>query len=208
MKSKLYPQINGSIGYIRENYPEPNAKRVTQLRQIVDYLRAHPDSAELIFVCTHNSRRSHLGQFWAAAAADYYDVPLKGSYSAGTEATAMHPNTIEALAGCGFEISTVEPDANNPRYDIHLGGLLPAMTGFSKSLQHESLPSAGFCAVLVCSEADEACPFVPGATARIPLPFEDPKSSDGTPQRQKTYLTRCHEIGREILWVFEQVAAR
>jgi arsenate reductase (thioredoxin) len=207
MNTKLYPQLNGCVGYVLENYPVPTGKRSEQLGKIVDYLRSHSDRAELIFVCTHNSRRSHMGQFWAAAAAAYYNIPIKGSYSAGTEATAMHPNTLEALVACGFEIDTDSASDSNPHYAIKLGGLLPVYTGFSKTLQDESLPKSDFCAVLVCSEADAACPFVPGAAARIPLPFEDPKSSDNTPLRQKTYLTRCQEIAREILWVFEQVAA-
>ena len=59
----------------------------------------------LMFICTHNSRRSHMGQIWAAAAANHLGIDGVRTYSAGTEATAFNPNAIAALerTGCLME---------------------------------------------------------------------------------------------------------
>lgn len=206
MRKQLYPALVGMISEILDEIPAPNDERKDRLSKLVNYLRDYPNARNLNFVCTHNSRRSHLSQYWSAAAAAYYSVKDVHSFSGGTEATAFHLNTIDALVKCEFEIREVEKMGTNPRYQVTIGGLLPKMTGFSKTIDDPSNPQTDFCAVLVCSEADEKCPFVPGATTRILLPFEDPKIADGTPNQSKVYLQRSKEIGRELLWVFEQVA--
>ncbi len=58
---------------------------------------------------------------------------------------------------------------------------------------------------MTCSEADEACPFVPGATARISTPYDDPKAFDTTPQQEAKYEERCQQIARETLYAFSLV---
>lgn len=206
MRKHLYPALNGTITDILEQIPAPNDSRQELLRQIADYLTSNPNSRNLLFVCTHNSRRSHLSQYWAAAAAAYYDVIDLNSFSGGTEATAFHTNTIDALVACGFEIRLEEKHPTNPKYVVQLGGLIPKLSGFSKRNGESPNPTKDFCAIMVCSQADEGCPFVPGAIKRVSLPFEDPKVSDGTKTQQKTYLQRSREIAREMLWVFEQVS--
>lgn len=204
MKTQLYPRLFATISEILESIPEPSASRIDKLSQVVHYLSDHPDKRNLMFVCTHNSRRSHLAQFWAAASAEFYNVEGVHYFSAGTEATAMHPHTVEALVECGFEIQ-VPVKSPNPVYVVRLGGLIPKMVGFSKALNHESLPSTDFCAVMVCSDAEEACPFVPGALKRVSVTYDDPKISDGTPKRRSVYLQRSKEIAREMLWIFEHL---
>ncbi len=67
-------------------------------------------------------------------------------------------------------------------------------------------PREDFCAVLTCSEAERACPVVPGATLRIALPYDDPKASDGTPGENAAYDERCAQVARELLFVFSLVA--
>lgn len=206
MKNQLYPALAGSIGFVLDNFSAPDANRQKQLIALADYLRNHPKNRDVIFVCTHNSRRSHLSQYWSAAAAVYYNIDEFRSYSGGTEATALHPNTIDALRECSFEIRLTEEHETNPKYEVNLGGSIPRLEGFSKKIGESPNPTKDFCAVMVCSDADEGCPFVPGATTRISLPFEDPKSSDGTPEQAKTYHRRSLEIAREMLWTFEQLA--
>ncbi|MEM9671082.1 MAG: hypothetical protein ACFB15_14955 [Cyclobacteriaceae bacterium] len=58
-----------------------------------------------------------------------------------------------------------------------------------------------FAAVIVCSDADEACPFNPEADARFFFPYEDPKQHDNTPQESKQYDERFRQIAREMLYV-------
>lgn len=203
MSKKLYPRINATLNEVLESVQAPDPARIEKLRPISEWLKSNPEDRSLLFVCTHNSRRSHMAQFWALAAAEFYDITSVRTYSAGTEATAMHPHTVEALAECGFEISVPDMVASNPVYTVRLGGLLPMVPGFSKKIDHESLPKSNFCAVLVCDEAAEACPFVPGASLRAPLSFQDPKESDGTPKRRTVYLNRSKEIAREMLWIMQ-----
>ena len=208
MSKKLYPRLNATLHEVLESIPAPDQTRIEKLSIIADWLSSDNLNRDLIFVCTHNSRRSHLAQHWATAAAEFYDIEGIKTYSAGTESTALHPHTVEALAECGFEIITPDSIASNPVYDIRISGMYPGQRGFSKTLTHESLPKSNFCAVMVCDEAAEACPIVPGATLRVPLSFKDPKESDKTSKRRAVYMRRSKEIGREMMWIMEHVKGK
>ncbi|MCH8524931.1 MAG: protein-tyrosine-phosphatase [Balneolales bacterium] len=206
MKTNLYPALAGTIGYVLDNIAAPDESRKQLLQNISEYIKNNPLHRNLTFVCTHNSRRSHLAQYWAAAAAAYYDVEDVHVFSGGTEATALHPNTLDALLESSFEVKLKQDDETNPVYEILLGGHIPAILGFSKKIDTSPNPDKDFCAVMVCTEADEGCPFVPGAKERVSLPYVDPKVSDGTPERRKVYHERSLQIAREMLWVFEQAS--
>lgn len=159
--------------------------------------------AKLVFVCTHNSRRSHLGQIWAAVASNYYSVTPIESYSAGTETTAFHPHAIQALQAQGFTVIP-QDESNNPTYKV-LYDENEAVQCFSKTILDQSLPQANFIAVMTCSDAEENCPFIPGALERIPLKYEDPKRYDETPLQLEKYKERSEQIGRELLYVFSKI---
>lgn len=169
---------------------------------LVDYLNS-TDSPKLNFVCTHNSRRSHLAQAWAWAAAMYFEKPDVQVFSGGTEATALYPQAGLALKDAGFEIS-MGPELRNARHTLKAGGHLPAIVLFSKRYDDAVNPSQGFCVVTVCSDAEEACPFVPGATARVHIPYDDPKAFDDTKRKAAAYIERSQQIGTELLWAFSQ----
>jgi hypothetical protein len=66
-------------------------------------------------------------------------------------------------------------------------------------------PQREFCAIMTCSQADEACPNVAGAANRIAIPYEDPKAADGTPEEAAVYDERCAQIARETLYAFSLV---
>jgi arsenate reductase (thioredoxin) len=167
--------------------------------------RARKGSLELLFVCTHNSRRSHMAQLLGAVAAQRAGIPAR-TFSAGTEATAFNPRAIAALGRAGFEISG-EASVPNPRYQVRWSPTEPPIEAFSKTLEDPSLPSSGFVAVMTCSQADAACPFVKGASARVSVPYEDPKVADGTPEEAQRYDERVEQIGRDLAWVFRQLVA-
>lgn len=175
--------------------------RKQQLLKISKYVneRKFP---KIIFVCTHNSRRSQLSQVWASIAADYYRVESAHFYSAGTETTAFHKNAIEALKRAGLKVGSTKK-GQNPNFLIDFGGEKPIKC-FSKTIDHESLPKSNFAAVMTCGHAEENCPFLPGADLRIPITYEDPKVSDGTSQMEKIYDERCKQIAREVLYVLEK----
>lgn len=160
----------------------------------------------LTFICTQNSRRSHLAQLWAAIAADEYAVENVTTFSGGTEATAFNPRAVAALRRVGVVIPEPET-SSNPRYEVRFSESSPRTpeTCFSKVYDEAPNPQDGFCAVMTCTQADEACPYVPGADKRLALPYVDPKAADDTPQEAATYDERCEQIAREMLYVFSEV---
>ena len=160
---------------------------------------------KLHFICTHNSRRSHLSQIWAQAMAAYYKVPHVLSYSGGTEATVMYPMVVKTLVAQGFEIHPVS-EGVNPMYSIHYSENGLALLGFSKTLDHAVNPSNGFAAIMTCDAADQGCPFIAGAEQRIGLTCKDPKASDGTPQQESVYLERSIQIATELKYVFSRIS--
>jgi len=185
----------------------PEERRV-QLREIARFVRERVRSGQpalLTFICTHNSRRSHLAQIWAKVAAAYYGVGGVETFSGGTEATAFNPRAVNALRRAGFTISTSEPGVSNPRYQVRFHDSAPTMECFSKVYDEDPNPKKDFCAVMTCSQADQSCPLVVGAALRIAVPYEDPKAFDGTVEETEKYDERCKQIAREMLYIFSQV---
>jgi protein-tyrosine-phosphatase len=184
--------------------------RQQELAQLGDYIAKKikaGEAARLTVICTHNSRRSHIGQLWLAAAATYYGINGLTTYSGGTEATAFNPRAVAAMRRAGFSISGDETEPN-PRYAASLSEGLSEIILFSKKYDDPVNPQQGFAAIMVCSDADEACPFIPGAEKRFAIRYDDPKASDGTPAEAATYDERCRQIGREMLFAVRLASQR
>ena len=160
--------------------------------------------AQLIFICTHNSRRSHWAHLWAQLAAGFYEVERVFFYSGGTEATAFNQRAVKALQDAGMQI--VRLDArSNPVYQVNFPGCMDGIKTFSKIYSDLPNPMEGFIAVMTCADADEACPVVHGAVTRHAIPYVDPKTSDGTPEESVLYDDRCRQIAREMLFLFNDI---
>jgi protein-tyrosine-phosphatase len=161
----------------------------------------------LVFVCTHNSRRSHLSQAWAQVAAVHFEIPGVECFSGGTEATAFNARTVAAMRRAGFEINVAkgEESVANPKYQVRFNSSGRPLECFSKRTNDDPNPQKDFAAIMTCSEADKACPTVSGSSFRLGLPFDDPKVSDGTPEESQIYDLRCRQIAREMLYVMSQV---
>ena len=74
---------------------EVSAERKAILQSLVDYIQNKVNLNEEIrlnFICTHNSRRSHLSQIWAQTLAFQFGIKNVFCYSGGTEATTMFPS--------------------------------------------------------------------------------------------------------------------
>ncbi|MEC8381638.1 MAG: protein-tyrosine-phosphatase [Myxococcota bacterium] len=194
--------------------PKPssiNADREANLLDLAAWIQERITaglSADLIFVCTHNSRRSHISQLWTQAAAAHLELGTVMTYSGGTEATAFNPRAIKALQSHGFviEASDLVLGEQNTVYNTVFSSEAKSIQSFSKRYDHEANPSADFAAVMVCGTADRSCPVVKGAETRISIPYIDPKLSDGTPQEEAIYLAKSEEIGREMVWMLKQVS--
>ena len=160
---------------------------------------------ELTFICTHNSRRSHMGQIWAQAAAWHFGLNDVRTFSGGTEATAFNPRAVKALRELGVAID-VSQEAANPVYTVQLQSDRPSFEAFSKTYSDATNPSEGYAAVMVCSSADRGCPIVYGSAARFAIPYIDPKVSDGTDAEAATYRARAMQIGAEAFYVMARAA--
>lgn len=198
---KLYLSLHQYLKNLQLAIDQIPTQRRKLLNSVVDYVRSN-EHPKLNFICTHNSRRSHLGQVWAQTAATYHGIALT-SYSGGTETTAFHPNAIAALHRAGFEIRKGEGE--NPRYEVRFSEEADPMVCFSKKYNDEANPTKNFAAIMTCAEADSECPFVPGASSRIKLLYEDPKVADGTAEQDRKYDERCKQIATEMFYVFSQL---
>jgi arsenate reductase len=183
-------------------------ERKELLTKISDYIQSKKDAnlpINLMYVCTHNSRRSHFGQIWAIVAATYFGIENVQTFSGGTEATAFNPNAIQALKESGFEISTKEM-TENPKYKVAFGtNEFEFTTCFSKVYDDILNPSSNFIAIMTCSDAEQNCPFILGVDLRIGTTYSDPKAFDETPQQADKYLERSNQIALECLYVFSQI---
>ena len=197
---------------IREIITQLSTERISEerkriLQPLIEFISSKISKNEevrLNFICTHNSRRSHLSQIWGQTMANYYQIENVFCYSGGTEATAMFPKVVETLRNQGFEILKLS-ETENPVYAVKFAENEHAVICFSKKYDDDFNPKSEFAAILTCDSADENCPIVYGAEARIPIKYEDPKKSDGTPEMNETYFNRSLEIATEMKFVFENL---
>ncbi|WP_295831187.1 protein-tyrosine-phosphatase [uncultured Winogradskyella sp.] len=180
-------------------------------KQILDILKTYIQTKKnnhqninLNFICTHNSRRSHLSQIWAQTMANNFKIKNVFCYSGGTEATAMFTVVEETLKKQGFHIEKLSNE-KNPVYAIKFSENNNPIICFSKTFDADFNPSSNFAAIMTCSHADENCPFIAGAEQRIPVRYDDPKAFDNTPQQLEKYRERSLQIATELFYVFSQI---
>lgn len=208
--ARLYSETQTYVRHRMQEFDWISHERKLELQQLAAYVQgciAKGQEAKLTFVCTHNSRRSHLTQIWAQIAAACFGVNPVQTFSGGTEVTACNPRTVAALKRCGLRISTEDAASSNPHYNVSFSDQRPAMVCYSKVFNKAPNPSSSYCAVMTCSHADQNCPVAIGCDLRLAIRYEDPKVSDDTPQEAATYDDRCAQIAREMLYAFSQVKA-
>ncbi len=181
--------------------------RRSLLSPLIDYInnryKAKKD-INLNFICTHNSRRSHMAQIWAQTFSYYFGISSVFCFSGGTEITSVYPMVIRTFDKMGFEIKTNANDfstAHNIKFALNHSPVL----SFSKLLNHPINPKTDFAAILTCARAETNCPLIPGAESRISLPYEDPKIFDNTLEEERKYLERSLEIAAELKYVFSNI---
>lgn len=202
----FHPELQLYVERILPEKDRISEERKQRLERIAEYIAekgSRGEDVRLVFICTHNSRRSHFGQIWAAAAAAWYGIDGIYTYSGGTEATAFNPRAVAAAERAGFKINN--PGGDNPRYEVSFAENGPALLCFSKVYDDPFNPQRGFAAVMTCSDADENCPFIPGAELRAPVTYEDPKAADDTPAETARYDERCRQIATEMFYLFSRV---
>ena len=115
------------------------------------------EKARVLFLCTHNSARSQMAEgLLRHLAGDRFEV-----MSAGTEATHVRPLAIRAMDEIGVDISGQE----------------------SKTLERYLGEPFDY-VITVCDDANEACPYFPGATNRLHWSLPDPSAAKGTEEER------------------------
>lgn len=187
-----------------KNIPNTRKQLLQNISHYILKKQALGKEVNLVYICTHNSRRSHYGQIWAQVAAKYYGIENVNTFSGGTEATAFNINAINALKRVGFEIKPINIEKNST-YQVVFDEKEKPIICFSKTYNDPNNPQQGFAAIMTCGDAEENCPFIPGVELRIGTTYDDPKAFDNTPLQDEKYDERCKQIALETLYVFSKV---
>jgi arsenate reductase len=131
----------------------------------------------VLFLCTHNSARSQMAEgLLRSMAGDQFEV-----FSAGTEATRVHPLAIEAMR----------------EVDIDISGHRSKTLGEFSGQRFDYV-------ITVCDRANESCPIFPGGTQRIHWGFEDPSAATGTDEQRLDAFRNAREEIQQRLRGFQQ----
>jgi len=184
--------------------------RIEKLKAIQEYILSHLKnnlSANIVFICVQNSRRSHLSQVIAQHTAHQFQLHDVHCYSGGVEVTQIHPNTIKCLKSLGYSINLIK-EGENPVYSCSLDDKADPILLYSKNFEEVTKTLSHFAAVMVCSESESNCPYVPNAERKILLPYEDPKWADSTNNPIDAYLKIALQIQDEMKWLFSNIASQ
>ena len=187
-----------------ESIPDERKNLLNELAIYIKERLASRKHVQLVFICTHNSRRSHMAQIWSQAAAHYYGLKNISTFSGGTQKTSFNDSAVAALKDAGFKIKVVK-GGKNPKYQVRWDKKAAPLNCFSKKYTHKKNPHEDFVAIMTCSDADESCPVVIGAHYRTSIPYEDPKVYDGTDRQEDAYRERSAQIGTEMFYIFKKV---
>jgi arsenate reductase len=205
---EFFPKLFSYCNNLSSEFIQIPEERKAELKDIAGFIveqRKDHKPANLLFVCTSNSRRSHMAQVWAQIASFYYNIDSVFTFSGGTEQTRVNINAIDALNRTGIEIYSNSQGDNPLRY-IRVGNKINPWVIFSKKYTDSTNPKNNFAAIMVCTEADKSCPFVEGAASRVGLPYQDPKEFDNSPLKEAKYDERCRQIAREMFYIMDLVS--
>lgn len=107
----------------------------------------------ILVLCTGNSCRSQIAEGYLR----HYAGNKANIYSAGIETHGVNPKAIEVMADDGIDISNHTSNHVNQFIDILFDYV-----------------------ITVCDNANEACPYFPGAVQYLHKNFPDPAIATGT----------------------------
>ncbi len=181
-------------------------ERKKLLRLLANYIKqnyVNKTASNIIFICTHNSRRSQLAQCWGYASSQYYDLKNINVFSGGTEVTSFNINALNAMKHSGFTID--QEDSKKKFCVIKVSEKDKGQKCYSKKYDSKDNPVKNFISIMTCIEADGLCPVLYGSDLKVSIPYKDPKTSDGTKDEFETYRKVCFEIAQELFYVMKKV---
>ena len=107
----------------------------------------------VLFVCTHNSARSHMAEGWLRSRFGSRYIAA----SAGTQPGCVHPLAIAVMEEVGIDISSHQSK--------HVDTLVSTAPEY---------------VVTVCDSAQQQCPTFPATVRTIHQSFPDPSRASGT----------------------------
>lgn len=130
----------------------------------------------VLFLCTHNSARSQMAEgLLRALGGGSFEV-----HSAGTVATHVRPEAIQAMQELGIDIRQQT----------------------SKTLDGYVDQSFDY-VITVCDSANESCPIFPNATHRLHWSIDDPSVVEGdTETRMQAFRRARDELKARIQDLF------
>src|SRR5438309_1298512 len=140
--ANLLPALWPYVNEVANELPMVPADRRAVLGEIASNIVAQLDAgkpAQLTFICTHNSRRSHMSQIWSQTAAYYYGLKNVHAYSGGTEATACNCRTVAAMRRAGFDIQDATT-GDNPIYVVRYAEDRAPIRAYSKLYNADGNP--------------------------------------------------------------------
>ena len=218
----LLPKVEEHLNLLTTGYDMLDEAQGAAGRKLVDWVVENYRPGQplaITCVCTGNSRRSILAATMINVSAAYYGLPEIRGYSGGTKPSAFNERTVRTLREIGIEVTKLGEEAArgdvataNPKHRIRWGfgpdDSSMRVIEFSKKYDDASNPSSEFAALIVCSDAEEDCPLIKGASTRIAMPYLDPKAYDGTKLEAQKYAERRDDIGRLMLSVMMQSRLR
>jgi arsenate reductase (thioredoxin) len=222
-RARLLPKIREHADFLTTSFDMIDETHRRAGQKLVDWVAKNYRPGQplnVVVVCTGNSRRSILGATMGNVASAYYGMPEIRFHSGGTAPTAFNIRTVNALKEIGVEVVPTgkeaargEPQTANPVLVVRwsnpeTGGMPMEAIEYSKHYGDPTNPQQGFAALMVCGEADAACPFVKGATLRVSMPYLDPKIYDGRAYESANYAERRDDMARLMLSVMMQVRNR
>ena len=204
----VYENLENLIANLEERFSEIIEERKLLLRSFAEHIISRKREGlkiRLIFICTHNSRRSHMSQIWAQTATEYFGISDVDCYSGGTEATAFNPRAVNTVEEFGFTVFKIG-NSRNPIYKVSFSDDKEPLNCFSKIYNDAYNPQKDFTAIMTCSHANETCPIVSGAEAKFTINYDDPKEFDGTELEEFKYKERFEQIGIEMIYALKYVS--
>lgn len=130
---------------------------------------------KVLFLCTANSCRSQM----AEGIANHFGSDHLEAFSAGTQASFVHPLAIEVLKEIGIDISRQR----------------------SKNLSEFDGQSFDY-VITLCGDANETCPIYIGGAKKTHIGFDDPAKATGTKDEMMREFRRVRDEIREKLTAF------
>ena len=179
--------------FYRLNNFSPEIKQKDRLELIANELNKKiKETNVLVFLCTHNSRRSQICEVWGSIFSLIYKKEILIN-SAGTIKTSVHKEIFNVLKKCGVSV--------NENEEIAFKNLLIKL----KSKTLDQIDAKKFIAIMTCSDAEKSCPIDSRSVKNINMFFKDPKVYDNTKYMEEEYLKTNSNIAEELNYIFKRI---